>query len=192
MNLQTIKQKGYELAREMRAVFYRADENVGLRRPLAINTQKFANAIGKHLGYEIESRTTAELGEHILAMLLRKEEPKKAIVLIADSNNECWRRFVYIKEICHLFIDEARPDKADVESVVLALLERDEESELYESELLAAFAAIEIMIPEDLQNTIAHWANVEHETAYQIAFKLKAPKKFVEMRMREWSIEINN
>lgn len=190
MEIQELKAKASEIAREMRAIYF--TDCQGSNQPLRLNTDKFAASIGRHLGYKITSCTTNALGVHLLAMLLREENEKKATVLIADSNNGCWRRLTYIKEICHLYIDEARSGCAEAESVARALLERGDDSGYYQSEVLAAFTAIEIMIPDHLKGWMAHEANVKKRTPYQIAFWLKVPRKFVESKLFEWKITINS
>lgn len=192
MDIPELKEKASEIAREMRAIYFENCE--GNRQPLHLNTKKFANSIGNHLDYEIISCTTNALGEHLLAMLLREEHAnsKKATILIADKNNECWSRLTHIKEVCHLYIDEARIDHAEAEKVAVALLERGDKSGYYDSEVLAAFTAIEIMIPEHLRTWMTHEVNVEMKTPYQIAYTLKVPRKFVESKMREWGITIHS
>lgn len=181
------------LARELRAKFYL--HCFGGSQPTVLNTTKFAKYIGEEYGVKITSEVSVELGTHLRGMLLRK--PGEATILIADSNNECWRRFVYVKEICHIFIDDEHEFTEDAERLAIDLVreggEDHQPSLAYRSELIAAYAAIDIMIPPHLKHWMAHKANVEGQTPYQIAFALKVPKKYVEYRIREWgSIKLNS
>jgi len=176
--------KAKQLARELRATFY--ENCYGLRQPIAINTEKFAKYVSEKYGIDITSRFSSELGAHLKGLLIR-ESKHKAIILIADSNNECWRRFVFVKEICHLFLDGEADYSIDAENIATALLsEPGAAPEQYDSELAAAYAALEIMIPDHLKEWMAHEANVLKQTPFQVAFKLKVPRRYVEYRMREW------
>jgi hypothetical protein len=158
------------LARDLRAKFY--EHTQGLRHPIALNTEKFARCVSEEFGIKIEARLSSELGNHLRGLLLR-ESKTESIILIADSNNECWRRFVFVKEICHLFLDDEEDYCVEAEDLAIALLsDEDSDSPQYASELAAAYAAI------------------EGKTPYQIAFQLKTPRKYVEFRMREWGITI--
>lgn len=181
------------LARELRAKFY--PHCFGNRQPTVLNTTKFAKYIGEEYGVKITAVLSAELGTHLRGMLLRK--PSEATILVADSNNECWRRFVYVKEICHIFIDDEDEFTEDAEGLAIDLVheggENHQPSLAYRSELIATYAAIDIMIPPHLEQWMAHKANVEGQTPYQIAFALKVPKKYVEHRIRAWDgIKLNS
>lgn len=173
-----------ELARDLRAKLYQ--HLYGSRLPVALNTDKFARYVGAETGVQIEKALSSELGEHLLGMLYRKSN-SEAVVLISDKNNECWRRFVFVKEIAHFFLDDEARYSNDAESIAIALLSDSGVAKLqYESEIAATVAAIEIMIPDHLNEWVAHEANVKQKTPFQIAFGLKAPRKYVEYRMREW------
>lgn len=190
MEMVEIKNKSSEIARSMRAIYYENCE--GIKQPIAINTQKLANSIGENLGYTITSHTTTALGEHVLAMIYRIENKNEAVVLVADSSNECWKRFTYIKEVCQLFIDDKRDNPAEATEIVETLLNQDIDGKYYQSEVLAAFTAINIMIPDYLETWMKHQVNVERKTSFQVAAQLKAPRKYVEFRMREWEINISD
>ena len=76
---------------------------VGISRSPSI--PKNSASILANLTIKIVQRLSGELGKHLKGLLYRQDE-RSAVILIAESNNECWRRFVFIKEICHLFLDE--------------------------------------------------------------------------------------
>lgn len=178
------------MARNLRAIYVDGNRTAPL---VPLNTEKFAQLISEHYNITIHSQTCQELGTHCKGLLARRKD-NTAIILIAENNNECWRRFVYIKELCHLFLAERDISCNDAPALAEELLDQgqDERRELFSSEAAAAFAAIEIMIPDSIHDKIAHMSNVEGKTPYQIAYFLKTPKKHVEMRMREWGIPINS
>lgn len=183
-------------ARTMRAKFL--GENYGGRVPVAISTDKFARFIGKETGYTIESVIVPDMVD-LRGMLLRYSA-KKAVILISDHNNECWRRFTYIKELSHLFLEKNPDDfNADALEQAKALVDivqglndpPEEQKKLYISEITGIIAAMEIMIPEELLGYIAHLSNVDKMRPYAIAAKFKVPQKFIEHQMDKNNIPLN-
>lgn len=171
----------------MRAKFL-AEQNYG-RLPIAINTVKFAKTVANETGYEISSVVVPMSQEGLRGLLLRKLD-KKAIILINSSNNECWTRFVFMKELTHLFLDAEEDFITDAERLADGLVNRELDINVYALDNKGVRAAVEIMIPEELRTPIAHMVNVEKKTSFAIAFLLKIPKKYVEFRLREWDLQI--
>jgi len=183
-------------ARAMRTKYL--ESCTGSRQPVAINTEKFAKVVEKETGYSVESIIINDM-EHLRGMIVRFPE-KKAIVFVSDHNNDCWRRFTFIKEISHLFI-ETTPEcfNSDAYEQAKALVDQyqtqddvsDESRKLLRAEVIGLVAAMEIMIPNELIPYIAHLSNVEKMLPYAIASRLRAPQKFLEFKMRQHDIAIN-
>lgn len=145
-------------------------------------------------------------------ILLSKKE-KNATVLLSNDNNNCWKRFTLIKEICHLFLEhEHNIDNDDAlkmaESLMLhvAFLPNflptchtdikdeyknfeDVLNPLGAEETSAVVAAIEILIPVDTKAWIADWIE-EGCHLNDISLKLKVPNLILEHRLKEWCLPV--
>lgn len=84
------------------------------KHPKAINTEKFSQYVANKTGYNLEI-VTVPTDEVLRGIILRNQElnPKKALIMISDSNNECWSRFTVVKEVCHLFLEYEHEIKND-------------------------------------------------------------------------------
>jgi len=184
-------------AREMRTKYLASC--TGSRQPVAINTKKFATVVEEETGYGVESLVINDM-EHLRGMIVRFPQ-KKAIIFVSDHNNDCWRRFTFIKEISHLFI-ETTPEcfNSDAYEQAKALVDQfqtpDDVSpaseKLLHAEVSGIVAAMEIMIPDELIPYVAHLSNVDKMLPYAIASRLKVPQKYLEYKMRQHGIAINS
>ena len=84
------------------------------KHPKAINTKKFAEYVASRMNYELKI-VVVPMGEILRGIILRNTNstPLTALVMISDSNNDCWSRFTVIKEICHLFLEYEKAVKSD-------------------------------------------------------------------------------
>jgi hypothetical protein len=180
------------LAREMRAKYL--GSLIGNVEPLPINTVKLANFISSETGIEIESCIVPDLNE--LRGLLIRRSPKNALVLIADSptNNPCWQRFTFIKEVSHLFVETPDSFSSDAWEQARVLVDREymrssgDNQQRFAYEICGVVAAIELLIPHEMKGRIAHMRNVEGKSNWAVASYFKVPEKFIEFRLREWGL----
>ena len=175
-------------ARQMRVKFL---EQCEYKIPLRINVGKFARVVSEQTGIEITSVELPDMGS-LRGMLYRPSE-KKAVVLISNSepNNECWKRFTFIKEISHLFLEDKNNFNKDAYLQAICLVDDDmRDSPHFQHELNGIISAIEIMIPDTMLGTIEHLARVKKLDAYSIAEMFMVPLKFLEYKMRKNDIPI--
>lgn len=174
------------LALDMRAKFcIELTEN----QPLAVSTTKLINFIARETNTEIEIKTIPNL-ECLRGSLIRKEN--KAIIFIGDKdiNTECWERFTSIKEASHLFLDKKEWFSVDVTKKANGLVSQEIENSHLAREIEAVLAAIELLIPREFSNRIAHMSNVEGLTSFRIAEYFKVPLVHMEYRMEKLGIQI--
>lgn len=176
-------------AREMRAFFL--EESPG-RIPLTVNVGKLQRIISERTGVKIICEQSPKMIE-LRGMMVRLENGD-ALVLISDRNNECWKRFTIIKEISHLFLTPSEEDfNTDVYEQAKCLVDiKNGDEKLLNKEVSGIIAAIELLIPEGIKSTIAHMAQVEKKSLYQISSALMVPQKFMEYRMEQWGVQVNN
>ncbi len=172
-------------AKEIRAKYL---ESCGfLKEPIPINASKLANFISEFTGIKIEQVVIPDLN-HLRGMIVRYKD-NTAKVFLSDQNNNCWKRFTFIKEVSHLFL-ETDPSKFNSDALKKASSLVDEAArssnpELYQLEVSAIVAAMELLIPSSLKNNILHLHNVKKLSPYQIADRFKVPQKYVEYRLKQ-------
>lgn len=182
------KQEVEEIARNMRAIFLEGSINSG-RAPTVLNTQKFGRLIAENLSIEISDHIVSdpEMAKHLRGLCLKKENGD-AVVLISGENNPCWHRFVYIKEICHVYMREIRC--GNPEELFDSIVCGDRANDLYDSECNAVAVATAIFLPEENKADILHLYNVEFagldDIEHKIATRYQIPEKYVNRRLREW------
>ena len=158
---------------------------------LPIHDGKLKNIIQERTGWTITDRIVPGL-THIRGMLARRPANKEALVLIADSdvNNECWRRFTFIKEISHLFLEDTEESYCnDALKLASTLVETEIETDrsLFMKEAIGVVAAIELLIPTGHKDHIQHLVTKGFSN-YQIASKYKVPERYIEYRLNKWGI----
>lgn len=184
------KQEVEEIARNMRAIFLEGSIISG-RMPVILNTEKFGRLISEKLEIKIEDFIVSdpEMGKHLRGLCLKKENGD-AVVLISGENNPCWHRFVFIKEVCHVYMTDMQC--GDPEELFDSIVCGDRSNGLYDSECNAVAVATAIFLPEDNKANIMHLYNVVHancdDKENKIASHYQIPEKYVNRRLREWGV----
>lgn len=112
---------------------------------------------------------------------LVRQAGRNLIVLARDQNN-CWDRFVTIKELMHLFDTGAQ--KTSSGEQLMQLLSEFEvpkplSSDPYASELASVWMALACLCPERYRLMFAEQIEKGHESPYGVALKLKIPERHV-------------
>jgi hypothetical protein len=103
------------IEKQARATFaYYHTHILNNQKPKALNTEKFANFIAQQTKYNL-TMVVVPMGEVLRGIIVRNFDatPKEALILVSDSNNECWSRFTIVKEVCHLFLEHEKDIKSD-------------------------------------------------------------------------------
>ena len=176
-------------AREMRAKFC-MQASGGIRNPVRLNTAKFSKFVSEDLGINITEQFLPEDEMPDLLGLYAKDNKGDVIILISEGNNHCWRRFVFIKELCLAFLEET--PCTDVEGLASSLIYKDikQQNGNYAREVSGVIAAIEILIPEQLQGYLAHETNVKRVDSTTLAERLMVPQRFLDFRLRTWGLPV--
>lgn len=127
-----------------------------------------------------------------------------ADIFIASKLNYCWRRFVGVKEMCHLIIDtydasvdySCAGDPQTLNNMIGELISVNLDastkySEQYVSEMLAIHCAIEIMFPISHRIAAAKKIaeNDPNTNIMSLANEYRMPKHYVEMSLRPFSMD---
>lgn len=163
--------------------------------PIAINTDKFIRVLSQHSGIPITPFTEFPidmpdlLGMYV--MFLDDNDQEYVEIYINSDNNRCWRRFVAIKEVSHLILDQKRT--VDVSALARCLIEaefhrNDEDLDLFVRDVSGILAAIEIMMPDHLKDWAKHQINSLGKSSKDISSMLVMPQKYVDHRLSEWGI----
>lgn len=87
-------------------------QECGGKKPLAINTKKFIDFIAKEMQWDLCFEIIPDMQE-LRGMILKNTDKRKALILVSEKNNTCWKRFTSIKESCHLFLEYEKNDQCD-------------------------------------------------------------------------------
>lgn len=120
---------------------------------------------------------SANNSEHPLV----KQYGSNVIVLAREMNN-CWDRFVYVKELMHLFddIEEATDTGEEFEGLLTELLLNTmERSPQLMSEIKCFWMALAAMCPEKYRTEYKQKREDGFLDDYGIALKLKIPTEYV-------------
>ncbi len=118
------------------------------------------------------------------------------LVILSSKINDCWKRFTLIKEASHLLFeaDELITHSTDIQALAKAVVDipalgrPDAQAELFVRDYAGIAAALELLMPAHIKENVSHWVNVDKQTPYQVAEKLRIPEKFVEIRLNQWSL----
>ena len=123
-------------------------------------------------------------GKLILGRLHRYEQGGKkwADIVVAETLNACWTRFVSTKELAHLIIDKEDDDCThDPVGLIRGLVDffPTNIAADIKSERVATLAATELLMPWDKKPLIMGMI-AEGKNNFQIALHFKVPEKVVE------------
>ena len=116
-----------------------------------------------------------------------EDDEARALIHYSASLNTCWRRFVVVKEMCHLLLDDVR-SRVTTEKQLLALAEAlclpDDPRAMvehlqYGSEHRASFAAMEILAPLDIRQRLVPSIDAGRISHRDIAEMFRVPERFV-------------
>ncbi|WP_242875783.1 hypothetical protein [Stenotrophomonas maltophilia] len=108
--------------------------------------------------------------------------PGAAVVVISDQLNECWARFVQVKELLHLFDDPLRStnNEAELEELLVGIhAEKISFNQQISSEFACMWMAVALMCREVDRVEFARQREAGSISDYDIALQLKMPEKFV-------------
>jgi hypothetical protein len=106
----------------------------------------------------------------------------KNVIVLARDQNECWDRFVTIKELMHLFdTPEQTTSTGDQLAHLLTEFEvaKPQPSSQYVSEVKSVWMALACLCPEPHRVSFAEQIAKGHESTYGVALKLKIPERHV-------------
>tara|TARA_B110000196_G_scaffold34593_1_gene26087 strand:- start:276 stop:863 length:588 start_codon:yes stop_codon:yes gene_type:complete len=167
----------------------------GDRLPIAINTDKFISVLSNHTGIPITplillpSAMPDLLGMYV--MFSDDDGNKSVEVYINGENNRCWKRFIAIKEVSHLILDQETT--VDFTALAASLIDaefhrNDEHVDLFIRDVSGVLAAIEIMMPEHLKAWAANQVNILGKGSKELSSMLIMPQRYVDHRLNEWGI----
>lgn len=106
------------------------------------------------------------------------------IVLARDGLNHCWERFVFVKELMHLFDDpKEATDSGEVFDEVLKdiLPNTPSHTPQARSEYMCFWMALGALCPESLRREFAEERAAGRMDDYAIALRLRIPQNYVGM-----------
>ncbi len=115
------------------------------------------------------------------------------IVVVARNNNQCWERFVVVKEMMHLFdTEEQKAKDADTFSRLLSEFSApmSPATPQFNAEIDSFWQALAVLCPQKSRAEFRKELLAETTDPYEIALKLKIPESYVhrlfEARFDEW------
>jgi hypothetical protein len=105
------------------------------------------------------------------------------VIVTARGLNRCWERFVYIKELMHLFEDPlSATDNGDAFDELLGEFTgaaSTTRSPQLESEIKCFWRALAALCPEELRKTFSQERSKNQIDDYSIALQLRIPEQYV-------------
>lgn len=123
--------------------------------------------------------------------------PARAEIYVSQHQNYCWKRFLVVKEICHILMGHSSnyttvtPD--DIEALISNVLNNVTftASEALKVESLGYVAAIEVLFPkEHVEEAIRLSEN--GATTLQIANVFRIPVRIVEWRLKSFNTDFES
>lgn len=106
------------------------------------------------------------------------------IIILSRELNHCWSRFVYVKELLHVF-DEPL-ERVGTGDEFFTLIEgftapalRSERSKAMQSEVECFWAAVALLCPEEIRQGFGRRRDAKQVTDLEIAQELKIPEQYV-------------
>ena len=123
----------------------------------------------------------------------------RAVILINSEQSEAMRRFVAVKELCHLMLDEeddwstVGTDTLKEMKIEFDLIQKDGEgvcdpSRVQQSEYLAAFAAIALMYPCEFHQADNAKLDGGETTVAKLGLYHDMPPYAIEVALSHWHI----
>jgi len=111
------------------------------------------------------------------------------VVVLARDMNECWDRFIFTKELMHLFDEQSEATSSHEQFKALlnefeALDPSKENSPQFESDIHGFWMALACLCPEKSRQEFVDQFNKGHIDHYGIALKLKIPEQHVRQLFR--------
>lgn len=109
-------------------------------------------------------------------------EPGGAVIVVARDMNYCWKRFVEVKELMHLFDDSLDlVGDADIfQDLVTEFVELPpERSEAFRADTRAVWLALGVLCPEARRQEFARQRMAGETDNLSIARQLKIPERYV-------------
>lgn len=104
------------------------------------------------------------------------------IVLPRDKLNNCWERFIYVKELMHLFDNrEEATDSGDSFEILLNELQAGAtiQTKQFQSELKCFWLALSALCPEEIRKEFKNSKEKGLVDDYGIATTLKIPQQYI-------------
>lgn len=109
------------------------------------------------------------------------------VIVMARGMNKCWDRFVFTKELTHLFDTDTQftnsPEK--LETVIAELLGFNHTSEQYFAEIDGVWKALGLLCPEKHRQEAVNQRKAKHIDDYGIALKFRIPQKYIGLLLSE-------
>jgi len=117
------------------------------------------------------------------------------VVVLARGMNECWDRFIFTKELMHLFDDQSEQTSSheQFKALLNEFEARDpskENSPQFKSDMRGFWMALACLCPEKSRLDFIDQFNKGHIDHYGIALKLKIPEQHVRQLFRPNYLEI--
>jgi Zn-dependent peptidase ImmA (M78 family) len=115
----------------------------------------------------------------------------KVIIYVRKNQDEDWKRFVTIKELCHIVIDEKEDWSASGASIIKNLISEHKLNKMtaapraVQSEIFAEIAAIELLYPFNARAADIVALDYGSMTLARIAGYYKIPEAIVERALSE-------
>jgi len=135
--------------------------------------------------FRVELKCHEWIAKQLSGFLLRYEDHAK--IYFSSTLNDCWARWVVCKEVAHLLIDtETKHYTKDPLSLVQQIISQIPNVTFnhdVNSEFLAAFAAIEMLLPWDMRPVMEKMMN-DGASDLQIAKAFSAPEIYVNLVLK--------
>lgn len=106
--------------------------------------------------------------------------PQQAIIHYSDDLNRCWTRFVICKELAHVLLDTQQDYTVDPNELINNLINAipDGVRADVDSETLAQFGAIELLIPNECRDAMDRTLE-DRDSSMFLAERFRVPEKIV-------------
>lgn len=156
--------------------------------------EEFQRVVGQMYGLKIEKFQVPFEATFLRGMLERYGD--RAVIYVRKNQDEDWKRFVSIKELCHLVIDEPEDWSISGASIIRKLISEYKidkgkpADRVIQSEVFAEIAAIELLYPHE--GRAVDISNLESSatTIAKIASYYDIPEAIVERALSENHMEL--